>query len=155
MTEVKEARKGTFLLSTDKAKLDLSYIHEFLSRKSYWAVNVPKEIVERSINHSFSVGVYDTDQNKITQCGFARVVTDYATFGYLADVFIDERYRNKRLSRYLMEFIFSMEELKGFRRMILATRDAHGLYAKFGFTLLKSPEKFMEIHRPDAYKTQP
>lgn len=137
-----------FHFSTDKALLDLPYIHAFLSERSYWAVGVPLDIVKRSVENSISIGIYESNK----QVGFARVVTDLATFGYLADVFIDEAYRGKGLSKALVAFIFSFEELKLLRRFILATKDAHSLYAKYGFNPLKSPERFMEIARPDIYK---
>lgn len=137
-----------FHFSTDKALLDLPYIHAFLSERSYWAVGVPLDIVKRSVENSISIGIYENKK----QVGFARVVTDLATFGYLADVFIDEAYRGKGLSKALVAFIFSFEELRFLRRFILATKDAHSLYAKYGFNPLKSPERFMEIARPDIYK---
>jgi N-acetylglutamate synthase-like GNAT family acetyltransferase len=137
-----------FLFSTDKGRIDLLYVHHFLSTKSYWAEGIPLELVRQSIKHSLSLGIYKNNK----QVGFARVVTDYATFGYLADVFVDEAYRGKSLSKILMEFIFSLEELKGLRRIMLATRDAHSLYAQYGFKLLQAPERFMEFHQPDVYK---
>lgn len=147
MIQVREQTIDGFLFSTDKNRLDLPYIHAFLST-SYWAERIPIKIIQVSIQHSLTIGVYEDGK----QVGFARVVTDYATFGYLADVFIDEKYRGRKLSKKLMTFIFSMPEFKLFRRFILATRDAHGLYAQFGFKPLKSPEKFMEIAQPDIYK---
>ena len=135
--------KNGFTFSTDKANLDVPYIHKFLSQDSYWAKNVPMEIVQRSIEHSLTIGIYDQEK----QIGFARVVSDYATFAYLGDVFVDPAYRGRGLSKQLMEFIFSFEEFKVLRRFILATADAHSLYAKYGFMPLKSPDRFMEIHR--------
>jgi GNAT superfamily N-acetyltransferase len=137
-----------FCFSTDKAKIDLAYVHHFLSQQSYWATGVPIEIVKRSIENSLSFGVYF--ENK--QIGFARLITDFATFGYLADVFVDEQFRGKGISKNLMQFIFSLDELKIFRRMILATRDAHSLYTKYGFKPLALPDRFMELHNPDVYK---
>jgi GNAT superfamily N-acetyltransferase len=137
-----------FLLSTDKSRIDLPYVHHFLSTKSYWAEGIPLAVVQQSIKHALSFGIYKNDK----QVGFARVVTDYATFGYLADVFVDELYRGKGLSKNLIEFIFSLEELKGLRRIMLATRDAHSLYAQYGFKLLQAPGRFMELHQPDVYK---
>ena len=137
-----------FCFSTDKAKLDIPYIHHFLSQKSYWAIGIPLDIVKRSIENSLSFGIYLENR----QVGFARVITDLATFGYLADVFVDEEYLGKGISKDLMQFIFSLTELKPFRRMILATRDAHGLYTKYGFKPLAAPDRFMELHNPDVYK---
>jgi GNAT superfamily N-acetyltransferase len=140
----REQITGHFLFTTDKSKLDIRYIQQFLSIQSYWAKNVPIHIVERSIENSTCVGIYDTREG-FRQIGFARVITDEATFAYLGDVFVDEDYRGKGLSKKLMAFIMSWQEMQGLRRMILATRDAHSLYASYGFTPLKSPEKFMEV----------
>lgn len=157
-----EQHHNGFLFSTDKSLLDLRYVHSFLSEQSYWAAGIPLEIVQRSVENSLCIGIYEnkaTDTAVIRnapagrkQVGFARVVTDLATFGYLADVFIDEAHRGKGLSKALVAFIFSFEELALLRRFILATKDAHGLYAQYGFNPLKSPERFMEIARPDIYK---
>jgi GNAT superfamily N-acetyltransferase len=133
-----------FTFSTDKTKLDVLYIHKFLSDKSYWARAVPIDIVRQSINNSMAIGIYHEDR----QVGFARVVSDFATFAYLADVFVDEAYRGRGLSKRLIEFIFSFEDLTRLRRFLLATADAHSLYAQYGFKPLKSPERFMEIHKP-------
>src|SRR5687768_12981270 len=123
-----ELRDHEYVFSTDKSKLDTGYVHDFLSRQSYWAEGIPLSLVEQSIQNSFCFGVYHNHR----QVGFARVVTDYATFGYLADVFIDPAYRGKGLSKKLMTFIFSRNELKKLRRIVLATRDAHGLYEQHG-----------------------
>jgi GNAT superfamily N-acetyltransferase len=142
-----EYRKNSFTITTDKSKLNLSIIHNFL-KKSYWAENIQLSIVERSIKNSLCFGVFEGEN----QIGFARVITDYSTFAYLADVFILENYRGKGLSKWLMECILSHPELQGFRRWLLATKDAHGLYSKYGFKSLKTPERWMEIHNPDVYK---
>jgi GNAT superfamily N-acetyltransferase len=115
--------KDNFSISTDKSKLDISIIHDFLSH-SYWSENIPKEIIQKSIEGSLCFGVYAGDK----QVGFARMVTDKATFAYLADVFIIEAYRGKGLSKWLIEIILSHPDLQGLRRILLATRDAHGLY---------------------------
>ena len=139
--------KENFSISTDKAKLDISVIHNFLSR-SYWSENIPVAIVQKSIEGSMCFGVYDNDK----QVGFARMVTDAATFAYLADVFIIEEYRGRGLSKWLMEFILSHPDLQGLRRILLATRDAHSLYKQFGFTAINNPDRFMHIHNPDIYK---
>jgi N-acetylglutamate synthase-like GNAT family acetyltransferase len=136
------------LFSTDKSMLDIAYIHQFISSESYWAKGVPRWVLERSIQNSLCIGIYENKR----QIGFARLVTDYATFGYLADVFVDGQHRKKGISKNLMKFILSFEDVKLFRRLILATLDAHGLYAQFGFKPLKSPDRFMEIHNPDIYK---
>ena len=149
MELIKEHTIDGITYSTDKGKLNIEYIHQFISERSYWAVGIPRSLMERAIQNSLCFGVYDQQR----QVGFARLVTDYATFGYLADVFIDEAYRGRSLSKKLMEFIFSIEEISVFRRMILLTRDAHGLYQQYGFKPLASPDRYMEVHRPDIYKT--
>jgi len=135
-----------YSISTDKEKLDMEIIHDFLSN-SYWSKDIPIETVKRSIENSICFGVYH--QNK--QVGFARVITDSATFGYLADVFIVEEHRGKGLSKMLMKFIMDYPQLQGLRRFCLATRDAHSLYMQFGFTLLKNPDRLMEIVHADIY----
>ena len=142
-----EHHRGNFLVSTDAARLDLDVIHGCLTQ-SYWAEGIPRETVERSIANSLCFGVYDGDQ----QVGFARVITDYETFAYLADVFIIESRRGRGLSKFLVECIVKHPELQGLRRWMLATRDAHDLYAKFGFQPLAKPDRFMELHNPEIYK---
>lgn len=142
-----EAQQGSFLISTDTAKIDVSFVHRFLSETSYWAKNIPFEVVQTSIQNSLCFGVYDG----AASIGFARVITDKATFGYLADVFILEFYRGQGLSKWLMETILEHPELQGFRRWILATADAHGLYEQYGFTALAKPDRWMEKHNPEVY----
>lgn len=130
----------------------IDVIHQYLSVQSYWATNIPVETVQRCIGHSFCFGVYQVDAtSELKQIGFARLVTDYASFAYLADVFILETFRGKGLSKWLMEFIMSNPEVQGLRRWMLATRDAHGLYAQFGFTPCDKPERLMQIVKPDLY----
>ncbi len=142
-----EQKRDRYLVTTDKTKLDLQVIHGFL-RRSYWAAGIPSEVVERSIRHSLAFGLfYDGEQ-----VGFARVMTDRATFAYLADVFVLEGHRGRGLSRWLMEVVLSHPDLQGLRRWMLATADAHGLYERYGFAALKTPEIFMERHDPDVYK---
>jgi GNAT superfamily N-acetyltransferase len=142
-----DSLKGNFSISTNKTKLNLSYIHQFLAQ-SYWAQNIPIDIVQRSIEGSVCFGLYDDG----VQIGFARVITDKATFGYLADVFIDKNYRGQGLSKWLIETIMNDPDLTGFRNWQLATRDAHGLYTKFGFRPLENPERIMRKSVPDIYK---
>ena len=142
-----EWRRGEYLISTDKSRLDLTLIHNFL-RTSYWAAGIPLEVVRRSIEHSLSFGLYKEDQ----QIGYARVITDYATFAYLGDVFILEPFRGQGLSKWLMEVIVTHPELQGFRRWILLTKDAHGLYKKVDFTEVKTPERYMERFFADVYE---
>lgn len=143
----KERTIGEFLFSTNKSLIDIDYVHRFIANDSYWAKGIPKETVELSIQHSLCFGVYHTNK----QVGFARLITDYATFAYLADVFIDETYRGKGLSKQLMNFIFEIEALKTFRRIMLRTKDAHSLYEKFGFKGLSDASPVMEIHHQNVY----
>ena len=144
--------KEKFIISTDKSKLDIAVIHKYLSIESYWAKNIPVVLVQKSIEESFCFGVYRKDNlNKNEQIGFARVITDKATFGYLADVFILEEYRGIGLSKWLMQAIMDHQELQGFRRWMLATRDAHKLYEQFGFAALDKPERIMQMTVTDAY----
>jgi GNAT superfamily N-acetyltransferase len=136
----KNFRKGQYLVSTDKSKLDIKVIHGYLSN-SYWAKNRSLKTTKLTLKNSLCFGLY----HKKNQIGFARVITDYATFAYLADVFILEEHRGKGLGKWLMEVIFNYGEVQNLRRWFLATRDAHKLYEKFGFTGLKEPEKLMEM----------
>ena len=141
------ATDSEYEISADKQRLDIATIHEYLAQ-SYWSPGVPRAVVERAIEGSLCFGVFH--QRK--QVGFARVVTDKATFAYLADVFILESHRGKGLSKRLMGVVFAHPDLQGLRRFMLATKDAHGLYKQFGFTELTNPARFMELHRPDVYK---
>ncbi len=142
--------KQGYLISADKATLDIAVIHQYLSVESYWAQNIPLEIVQRSVDNSLCFGVYH--QNK--QIGFARLITDKATFAYLADVFIIESYRGKGLSKRLIQFIHAYPEVQGLRRWMLGTKDAHGLYAQFGWKPMPEElaQRFMQFHNPDVYK---
>jgi nitroimidazol reductase NimA-like FMN-containing flavoprotein (pyridoxamine 5'-phosphate oxidase superfamily)/GNAT superfamily N-acetyltransferase len=137
-----------FLISTDAARLDLEVIHNFLSTQSYWAEGVPREVVARSIANSLCFGIYEGAR----QVGFARVISDYATFAYLADVFVVEAFRGRGLSKALMEAIISHPHLQGLRRWTLGTADAHGLYRKFGFAEPRYPNRQMERGDPDIYR---
>jgi len=136
-----------FEISTDKSKLDIELIHRFLVEESYWAQTRTFEQTKTAIENSLCFGVYVEDR----QIGFARVVSDHATFAYLGDVFILDEYRGKGLSKRLMEIIVSHPDLQGLRRWLLATKDAHGLYERFEFASLKFPERWMEKTAPDAY----
>lgn len=135
------------MISTDEKRLQIDAIHRFLVEDSYWAKTRTREQTETAIKNSLPFGVYK-GENIV---GFARVVTDYATFAYLGDVFILEEFRGKGLSKWLMETIINHPQLQGFRRWILATADAHTLYEKYGFTGLKYPERWMEKAAPNAY----
>jgi GNAT superfamily N-acetyltransferase len=135
----KEWRYAEYVISTDVSRLDLGTVHNFL-KTSYWAAGVPFEVVERSVENSMIFGVYNGEE----QVGFARVVTDRATFAYLADVFVLEAHRGRGVGKWLMQTIFSHPDLQGLRRFMLATRDAHELYRRHGFDDLGSPQIFME-----------
>ena len=141
-----DEHRGEFLLSTDLARLDLDVIHGFLTA-SYWAKGIPREVVARSIQNSLCFGVYQQSR----QVGFARVISDFATYAYLADVFILEGFRGRGLGKWMMDVIMRHPQLQGLRRWTLATRDAHALYARSGFTPLNKPERFMELHNPHLY----
>ncbi|MDB4951719.1 MAG: family acetyltransferase [Gemmatimonadetes bacterium] len=148
--EVAEERRGEYEVSTDPARLDVPAVHAYLTR-SYWAEGIPIETVRRSIAGSLPFGLYADG----VQVGFARVVTDRATFAYLADVYVLEEHRGAGLGVWLVDFIMRHPDLQGLRRWSLATRDAHDLYRKFGWTELKSPDRWMERHFPDVYAMNP
>jgi GNAT superfamily N-acetyltransferase len=141
-----EWRRDKYLISTDRRKLDRSVVHRFLEG-SYWAKGIPRETVDRCIENSLCFGLYDGE----CQIGFARIISDLSTFAYLADVFVLEAARGRKLGIWLIETIMSHPQLQGLRRWMLATADAHGLYRKFGFTKLSRPERIMEIVDPDIY----
>jgi GNAT superfamily N-acetyltransferase len=142
-----EWQKGEFSISTDRGRLQVDVIYDFL-RGSYWARSIPRQVVERSIEHALCFGLYAGEQ----QVGFARVITDYSTFAYIGDVFVLSSHRGKGLAGWLMEVILAHPRLQGLRRWMLVTRDAHGLYRKFGFTPLAYPERVMEISKPGLYE---
>jgi GNAT superfamily N-acetyltransferase len=142
-----EKKINGYIISNDKSKLDVGLIHSYLSRESYWAENIPLENIRKSIEGSLCFGIYKEGE----QIGFARIITDGSTFGYLADVFILSAHRGQGLSKELMKFIMEDAAVKKFRRFMLATRDAHDLYSKFGFGPLSTPERFMEIKPFEKY----
>lgn len=133
-------------VSTDASRLDVNAIHDFLTN-TYWSPGIPLATVERAIRNSVCVGAFLDAQ----QVGFARVVTDKATFAYLADVYVLQEHRGHGLSKRMLEALLQLPELQGLRRMLLVTRDAHALYAQFGFKPLAAAARFMELHNPDAY----
>jgi GNAT superfamily N-acetyltransferase len=135
-----EWQRGNYVISTDNTRLDVSVIYDFLSNDSYWAQGRSLELVKRSLENSLNFGVFDGN----SQIGFARVVTDYATFAWLADVFIVDEHRGEGLSVWLMEVVTTHPRLQGLRRWVLATRDAHQLYRKFGFNELSQPARWLE-----------
>ncbi len=151
-----EWQRGAYTISTDRARLDIELIHQFLNTSSYWAQGRTIEVVRRAIEHSLNFGIYRDG----AQVGFARVITDYATFAWLADVFVIEEHRGQGLSKWVMEVILAHTELQGFRRWLLATKDAQELYRRFGFDELRRPERFMEradpqmTERPDYWASK-
>jgi N-acetylglutamate synthase-like GNAT family acetyltransferase len=136
----------SYHISDNKELLDIGFIHHELSH-SYWAKNIPIELVQKSITHSMCIGMYKEKK----QIGFARVITDHATFGYLCDVIIAKEEQGKGAGKMLMEYIMKHDDLQGLRRFMLATRDAHTLYEKYGFTVTKHPERLMEIIVTNPY----
>ncbi len=143
MPQLLETQKDDYTISTDPARLDMDVICDFLTR-AYWAAGRPRERTERAFANSLVFGLYDGNK----QIGLARVVSDYAIFAYLCDVFINEDYRAHGLGKWLIETVMSHPDLQGLRRWTLATRDAHELYRQFGWNDMQNPEKWMEILRP-------
>lgn len=142
-----ERQNGEFTVSTDRNRLKIDVIHKYLSEESYWARERTVEQTETAIKNSLPFGVYKGEN----QVGFARIVTDYATFAYLGDVFILPEYQGSGLGKFLMETILAQPDLQGLRRWILATKDAHTLYEKYEFSALRHPERWMEKTAPNAY----
>jgi GNAT superfamily N-acetyltransferase len=140
-------QKGDYLITTDKSKLDLKVIHNFLANESYWSQNIPFEIFKKSVENSLNFGLFYKEQ----QIGYARVVSDYATTAYLGDVFVLKEFRGQGLSKWLMEKVMTHPDLQGLRRWILGTKDAHGLYKQFGWKSIANPERWMEKHNPKVY----
>ncbi|MCG2612065.1 GNAT family N-acetyltransferase [Flavobacterium sp. SM15] len=147
--ELLSFKKDTFEICTDKTKIDAIAVHDFLSNHSYWAKNIPLETVQKAIENSLCFGVY---QNSI-QIGFARVITDFSTIGYLGDVYILNEFRGKGLSKWLMKTIMSHPDLQGLRRWILLTADAHELYKQYGWKEIQRPERYMEIFNSEVYSS--
>lgn len=139
-------RDDGFVASDDPARIDLDVVHGYLSR-SYWSTGIPRETVERAARNSLVFGLYSPEG----QVGYARVITDCASFAYLCDVFVLESHQGRGLGQWMMESLLAHPDLQGLRRFLLATRDAHSLYARYGFQPLKAPASFMERHVPDVY----
>jgi GNAT superfamily N-acetyltransferase len=137
-----------YCISLDPAELQFDVIHGFLTR-CYWSPGISKEVVEKAARNSLTVGAYHSSGKQV---GFARMVTDHATFGYLADVFVLEEHRGKGLSVAMTKALLEIPEVKGFRRIMLATRDAHGVYERCGFQRIEDPAPFMQIRRKDIYQ---
>lgn len=142
-----EIERDGFLISTDKSRLDAGAIQDFLENDSYWAQNRTPEQTKTAIENSICFGLYEGNK----QIGFARVVSDQATFAYVGDVYVIREFRGRGLSKWLMEVIVSHPDLQNLRRWVLATRDAHGLYRQYEFDELRHPERWMERTAPDAY----
>ncbi|HJW32363.1 MAG TPA: GNAT family N-acetyltransferase [Holophagaceae bacterium] len=136
-----------YRLSLDPADLQFEVIHAYLTR-SYWSPGIPRQVVEQAARHSLVAGVYGPEG---AQVGFARIATDHATFGYLADVFVLEDHRGRGLSTAMVRALMELPEVQGFRRLMLATRDAHGVYDKLGWEPVTDPKPFMQLLRKDVY----
>lgn len=142
-----EWTRDNFTVTCVPAKLDHRVVAQFLA-SSYWASGIPPDTVTKSLTHSLCFSLLEQER----QIGLARVISDYATIAYLGDVFVLPEYRGMGLAKWLIECVVSHPELQGLRRWILGTKDAHGLYSKFGFTPLKRPEVFMERYEPNVYR---
>lgn len=140
--------KDDYCISTNREKLDVNAIHNFLSTQSYWCQNIPVETVIKSIDNSLNFGLYYEDQ----QIGFARIISDFSTMAYLADVYVLPEHRGKGLSKWMMQVIMSHPELQGLRRWMLLTADAHGLYKQFGWKEIANPDRYMELHNKNIYQ---
>ena len=147
--KISEHTFGDFLITTDKSKLDIVAIHDFLSKYSGWSDHIPFERVQTSIDHSLNFGLFHRDE----QIGFARVISDFSTIAYLGDIYILDPYRGRGLSKKLMDAVMGYPDLQGLRRWILLTSTAGWLYEKYGFTKLPKPELYMELFDPNGYKT--
>lgn len=144
-----EWKRGEYEVSDETARIDAGVVHGFLTGESYWAQHIPRATTERAIANSLCFGLYHGRE----QVGFARVVTDRATFGYLCDVFVAPAHRGHGVGRWLVSCVLQHPDLQGLRRLCLVTRDAHGLYQPFGFRAMPDPARYLEIHRPDVYKS--
>ncbi len=143
-----ESQHAGYLISDDPARLDVAAIHAYLKR-SYWAEGIPRETVARSLAHSLALGIYAPDG---AQVGLVRVISDYATFAYLCDVYVLEGHRGLGLSKAALQLLGTHPQLQGLRRLQLVTRDAHGLYTRFGFSPLAQPALHLEKRTPDVYR---
>jgi len=146
--KIVESKFGDYIISTDKEKLDLVAIHEFLSCYSGWSENIPFDTVKNSIENSLNFGLF----HKNKQIGFARVISDYSTIAYLGDIYVLDEYRGQKLSKKLMDAVISHPDLQGLRRWILLTSTADWLYEKYGFVRVPKPEIYMELYNPNVYK---
>lgn len=147
--EPREWVRGQFVISTDRDRLDFDAVHHYIST-SYWAAGMPRDVLERAVENSLIFGIYDGQR----QAGFARAITDRATYAYLSDVFVVEEYRGRGLSKWLMECILAHPDLQGLRRFALFTRDAQGLYERYGFGPPRGASTYMERRTPNVYAIQ-
>lgn len=139
-----------YTITTDKTLMKPDDIHKWLSKKAYWCTNIPYDIFKTAFENSYCIGALINDK----QIAYGRLVTDYASLGYLADVYVEEQHRGKGISKQMMQILFDLDWVKGMRGIKLGTRDAHGLYTQFGFNVCKHPENIMEISRPDIYSSK-
>lgn len=145
-----EVVRGEYVVSTDRSRIDVAAVHAFLSR-TYWSPGIPEDVVRRGIAGAICFGIYHGRE----QVGFARVITDQATYAYLSDVYVLETHRGRGLAKWMMEVIMAHPSLQGLRRFALSTRDAHSLYRQFGFELVANPDRQMEIMRRNIYLESP
>ncbi|MBN9499218.1 MAG: GNAT family N-acetyltransferase [Alphaproteobacteria bacterium] len=145
---MKRVRDDRYEIDDDRARIDLARVHRWIDEEGYWARGIPFALFKRSVDGARPFGIYAPDG---VQVGFARVISDFATFGYIGDVFVDTAHRGKGLSKFLMTAIMEHPELQGFRRWMLVTADAHGLYQQFGFEPLTNPERVMERRLLNPY----
>ena len=143
-----EWRREGYRVSDERSGLDRAAVRRFLAEESYWAAGIPQGVMDKAIDHSLCFGLYRGD----AQIGFARVVTDHATFGYLCDVFVESPHRGVGLGKWLVSCVLAHPDLQGLRRLSLMTRDAHELYAPHGFRPMPDATRYLEIHRPDVYR---
>jgi GNAT superfamily N-acetyltransferase len=144
-----EWRRDDYVVSDERSRLDRVSVRRFIADESYWAAGIPQSVMDKAIDNSLCFGLYRGD----AQVGFARVVTDRATFGYLCDVFVEAAHRGAGLGKWLMSCVLSHPDLQGLRRLSLMTRDAHELYTPHGFRPMADPTRYLEIHRPNVYRT--
>lgn len=148
--EIQEWQRGGFVISTDRAKMQIDVIYDYISKQSYWMAGIPKSRVQRIIDNALNFGIFDGPR----QIGYADVITDFATFAYLANVFVLEDYRGQGLSKWLMECILAHPDLQDLRRWTLLTADAHGLYKQYGFEPINNPESWMHRYNAETYKNE-
>jgi GNAT superfamily N-acetyltransferase len=144
-----EWQRDEYRVTDERSRMDLGVIHGFMAGESYWAAGIPEGVMARAVANSLCFGLFLRDR----QVGFARVVTDRATFGYLCDVFVDRGHRGAGLGKWLVDCVLSHPDLQGLRRLCLVTRDAHELYKGFGFKPMPDATRYLELHRPDVYRT--